>query len=165
MTRRLAISVTVSAALAAGLTLPAASQANLRVNLLKEDQDPSHLVTFTTAKCRKAKKKKALLKFHAKAKKGGYRLSVNVFKSGREHNIQYGFGPVDFTVTGPEGSFTNLNRPPNAPPGGGALVFNNRKKTRFGLGFSPAFSDDFGSGISLGGGVKCKYPKKKKPRR
>jgi hypothetical protein len=80
-------------------------------------------------------------------------------------NLAYGGdGPADFTVTGPDGSWTNLNRPPDAPPGGGAIVFN-QKRTRMGIGFAPAFDETFSSSIEMAGGLKCQYPKKKRRRR
>lgn len=147
------------------LALPATSQAKLHVDLLQGDDDPVPLVTFTTVKCRKTSKKKALLKFYATGKRKGYKISINVFKSGLDHFLRYGGdGPADFTVRGPEGEFTNLNRPPDAPPGGGAIHFSSKKKTKFGLGFSPTFNGSFSKGIDVYGSLKCKYPKKKKKR-
>ncbi len=150
--------VTLSLAVLA-LSLPAAANADVRV--LNND---GTLVSFKTAACKKATKKGALLKFIATAKSGGYTLRVNIFRLSRSINLTYGGdGPADFTVTGPGGSWTNLNRPPNAPPGGGAIVFNS-KRTRMGLGFSPAFDDALASTVGVGGGLTCKYPKKKRRR-
>jgi hypothetical protein len=123
------------ATLAIALSLPAASQADVRV-LLNDEQGGTELASFKTASCRRGKgKRPASLKFTAKAKSSnGYTSTVDLFTTGRSHDLQYG-GPNQFTVRGPAGEWTNLNRPPNAPPGGGAIQFN-AKRTRMGLGFS-----------------------------
>lgn len=151
----------LSVVLALFLSIPAAANANVRVL----NPDGGTVVSFKSASCKKATKKGALLKFIATAKSGGYRLSVNIYRLSNSINLIYGGdGPADFTVSGPGGSWTNLNRPPNAPPGGGAIQFN-AKRTRMGLGFSPAFDDALSSTVGVGGGLTCKYPKKKKKRR
>jgi hypothetical protein len=147
--------------LLAGLCVPAAANASVHVL----NPDGTQLVAFKTAKCQKASKKGALLKFIATGKSGGYTLHVNIFQLSNSINLVYGGdGPADFTVSGPGGSWTNLNRPPNAPPGGGAIEFNSNR-TRMGLGFSPAFDDALSSTVGVGGGLTCKYPKKKKKKR
>ncbi len=151
----------VLSALALALSVPAGAHANVRVLSPAGDQ----IVSFKSASCKKASKKGALLKFIATAKSGGYKLTVNIYRLSNNIGLSYGGdGPADFTVRGPGGSWTNLNRPPNAPPGGGAIVFN-AKKTRMGLGFSPAFDDGLASTVGVGGALTCKYPKKKKKRR
>jgi hypothetical protein len=143
---------------------PSASHAAVEVVQSDEEANQTTLVSFPTAKCVKGKGR--LLTFHAKAKRAGWSLSVNIFRTrAREVDLEYGSdGNADFTVRGPQGEFTNLFRPPNAPPGGGAIAFN-RKKTRMGLGFSPTFNENFSSSVSVAGGLKCKYPKKKRRRR
>ena len=148
-------------ALVLALSLPAAANANVRVL----DAEGSSLVSFKSASCKKASKKGALLKFIATAKAGGYKLTVNIYRLSNDIGLVYGGdGPADFTVRGPGGSWTNLNRPPQAPPGGGAIKFN-AKRTRLALGFSPAFDDGFSSSVGVGGALTCKYPKKKKKKR
>jgi hypothetical protein len=155
MSRRLLPLAVVSLALAA----PAAASASVQV---LDSETGGKIVAFKTATCKKATKKGALLKFIATAKSDGYTLHVNIFELSDDILLTYGGdGPADFTVSGPRGSFSNLNRPPDAPPGGGAIVFN-AKKTRMGLGFQPALNDSLTSGIDLAGGLTCKYPKKKK---
>lgn len=163
--RRPAHTYLLPTALAFALLLPAGAQANVNVSRLSNDADPVQLASFASAKCQRATKKKALLKFIATAKSGGYTLRVNMFKApSRTRTITYGGdGDVSFTVSGPGGSWTNLNRPPNSPPGGGAIAFN-AKRTRMGLGFSPAFDDSLSTAVSVAGGLTCKYPKKKKKR-
>ena len=144
------------------LALPASSHAAVDV---VQSESGDKLVSFKTAKCKKGLRKGNGLKFIATAKKGPWRLSVNVWTTARDMNLTYGGdGPADFTVSGPGGSWTNLNRPPDAPPGGGAIVFNP-KRTRMGIGFQPAFDDTFSSSIEMAGGLTCKYPKKKRRRR
>jgi hypothetical protein len=148
-------------ALLLALSIPAAAEANVRV--LTSDGDT--LVSFSSASCKKASKKGALLKFIATAKKSGYRLSVNIFQLSDDIDLGYGGdGPADFTVSGPGGSWTNLNRPPDAPPGGGAIRFN-AKRTKLALGFSPAFNGSFSSSVGVGGALTCKYPPKKKKKK
>jgi hypothetical protein len=145
-----------------GLCAPAA--ANASVQVLHSDSG-SKLVAFKTAKCQKATKKGAILKFIATAKSHGYTLHVNIYQLSDDMLLTYGGdGPADFTVSGPGGSWSNLNRPPDAPPAGGAIVFN-AKKTRLGLGFQPALNESLTSGIDLAGGLTCQYPKKKKHKR
>lgn len=163
---RLSSTFVLVGVLALSLTLPAMSQANVEVARISNDADPVPLASFASAKCQKATKKKALLKFIATAKNRGYTLHVNIYRSVSSSNmLTYGSdGDAEFTVSGPGGSWSNLNRPPNAPPGGGAIAFNG-KRTRMGLGFSPAFSDNLSTGISVAGGLNCKYPKKKKKKR
>jgi opacity protein-like surface antigen len=161
VTRRLLPLLVVSLALA----VPAAASANVVVL----SSDGNQVVAFTTAKCRKATKKAARLRFIATAKSGGYTLHVNIWQhlppAGEAITMTYGGdGPADFSVFGPGGSWSNLNRPPNAPPGGGAIVFN-AKRTRMGLGFQPAFDQAISSSVDVGGGLTCKYPKKKKKRK
>jgi hypothetical protein len=142
------------------LAIPASAQANVRVL----DSEGTTLVSFASASCKKASKKGALLKFIATARKSGYRLSVNIYRLSNDIDLGYGGdGPADFTVTGPGGSWTNLNRPPNAPPGGGGIRFNG-KRTRMSLGFTAAFDDGFSSSVGVGGALTCKYPKKKRKR-
>lgn len=160
---RIVLLTTAVLALTAGLLVPASAQA--RVTLyLNAEAGLTELATFSTAKCRKGKGKRAAqLKFTASARSSnGYRLRVDLFTRGLEHNLAYG-GPNQFTAVGPEGEWSNLNVPPNAPPGGGGIEFN-RKKTRMGLAFSPAFSSTGSVTASVTGGLKCKYPKKKKRR-
>jgi hypothetical protein len=150
--------------LLAALAVPAAASAKVIVL----DSEANQLVSFSSAKCQKATKKSASLRFIATAKSSGYTLHVNIWQmpSGTEPEIMTygGDGPADFTVTGPAGSWTNLNRPPDAPPGGGAIRFN-AKKTRLGIGFQPAFDQSFSSSIDMAGGLTCHYPKKKKHKR
>jgi hypothetical protein len=148
-------------ALVLALSIPAAANANVRVL----DSDGTSIVSFKSAACKKASKKGALLKFIATAKSGGYKLTVNIYRLSNDIGLIYGGdGPADFTVRGPGGSWTNLNRPPQAPPGGGAIKFN-AKRTRLALGFSPAFDDALSSTVGVGGALTCKYPKKKKKKR
>lgn len=156
MKRLLPISVLVVT-----LAVPASAAADVTVL----DSEGNRVVAFKSASCKKASKKGALLKFIATAKSGGYRLTVNIYRLSNNIGLVYGGdGPADFTVRGPGGSWTNLNRPPDAPPGGGAIVFN-AKKTRMGLGFQPAFNDGFSSSVGVGGGLTCKYPKPKKKKK
>jgi len=161
---RLPAATSVVALSILALAFPAASQAAVQVIQSDEEGNQTTLASFPTAKCVKGKGN--FLTFHAKAKRGGWSLSVNIFRTrAREVDLEYGSdGNADFTVKGPEGLFTNLFRPPNAPPGGGAIAFN-RKKTRMGLGFAPTFNEGFSSSVSVAGGLKCKYPKKKRRRR
>jgi len=161
---RIVVSTTAALALTTGLLAPASAQASVKA-FGNGENGLFELATFKTAKCRKGKgKSEESLKFTATAKSSnGYRLSVDLFTRGLEHNLAYG-GPNQFTVEGPAGVWSNLNVPPNAPPGGGGIEFN-RKKTRMGLAFSPAFPSAGGSvTASVTGGLKCKYPKKKKRR-
>jgi hypothetical protein len=147
----------------AGLAVPAVSHANLKVLQDRKDADPVELVTFKTAKCRKGAKNSRLLKFHAGAKKSGYKLSVNVWERGRELDLKFGGdSPADINISGPAGSWSTLNKP-STGTGVGALHFNG-KKTRLGLGFSPMFDDSLSSTISVGGALKCKYKKKRRRR-
>jgi len=150
---------TIAGLAALFLALPASSQANVDV---VDSGGGGTIVSFKTAKCKKGLRKGNGLKFIATAKKGPWKLSVNVWTSARDMSLTYGGdGPADFTVSGPGGSWTNLNRPPDAPAGGGAIVFNP-KRTRMGIGFQPAFDETFSSAVEMGGGLKCIYPKKKK---
>ena len=160
---RIVLLTTAVLTLLAGLLVPASAQARVKL-FLNGENGLTELATFSTAKCRKGKgKSEDSLKFTATARSSnGYRLSVDLFTRGREHNLAYG-GPNQFTAEGPAGEWSNLNVPPNAPPGGGGIEFN-RKKTRFGLAFSPAFSSTGDITASVTGGLKCKYPKKKKRR-
>jgi len=155
----------IAGLVALGLAAPAASQAKVDVLATPEEGDTVTLVSFKTAKCRKSSSKRAKLRFIATARKNGYRLDINIWTNSREETMIYGGdGPADLTLDGPEGNFTNLNRPPDAPGGGGAFRFN-RKRTQLGIGFSPAFNEDFSSSVSIAGGLKCQYPKKKRRRR
>jgi hypothetical protein len=144
------------------LAVPAAASASVQV--LNSDT-AAKVVAFKTAKCQKATKKSASLRFIATAKSSGYTLHVNIWELPAPTEpilLTYGGdGPADFTVSGPGGSWSNLNRPPDAPPGGGAIVFNS-SRTRMGLGFQPALNESQTSGIDLAGGLTCQYPKKHK---
>jgi hypothetical protein len=163
------LSLILLTAVAVGLSSPAVSQANVVVSLNDGGEaTDTTLAEFRTAKCRRAKSKRAKLRFTATAKPvagfgRGHKLEVDIFSRGRSHNLAYG-GPNQFTYTGPAGEWSNLVVPPNAPPGGGGIEFN-RKMTRMGLGFAPAFSTDTNSTVSVTGGLKCKYPKKRRKRR
>lgn len=150
----------VLGSLALALSMPAAAQANVTVLSAEGDE----LASFRSAACKKGQPR--LLSFTALAKSGGWRLRVNIFRGlTRGKDIVYGGdGDVDFTVTGPGGSFTNLNRPPNAPPGGGAVKFNG-SRTRMALGFTAAFNGSFSQTVGVGGALTCKYPPKKKKKR
>ena len=162
---RILLSTTAALALAAGLLVPASSSQASVLLSLNDGEGGTELATFRTAKCRKGKsKRRNALKFTATARSGnGYRLSVDLFSSAREVNFAYG-GPNQFTAEGPAGEWSNLNVPPNAPPGGGGVEFN-RKRTRMGLAFAPAFSSiGSDSTVNVTGGLTCKYPKKKKRR-
>ena len=160
--RRPRILFALLAVVIAGLAIPSAAQGALHVLKDQEDAEPVEVVTFNTAKCRKARSKRALLQFTATARKSGYRLSVNVWKRGLNLDLVFGGdGPADVNVSGPQGSWTSLNRPPRGVAAG-QLVFNNRKKTRMGLGFSPMFNDSFTNTASVGGGVKCRYKRRRR---
>ena len=142
------------------LSIPAAAQADVQVLSSEGDE----LASFKSAACKKGSKK--LLSFTALAKSRGWRLRVNIFHglTGEKEIVFGGDGDVDFTVSGPGGSFTNLNRPPQAPPGGGTVKFN-RSRTRMALGFVAAFNGSFSQSVGVGGALTCKYPPKKKKRR
>ena len=146
-------------ALVMALSIPAAAQADVKVLSAEGDQ----LASFKSASCKKGSKK--LLSFTSLAKSGGWRLRVNIFHglTGEKNIVYGGDGDVDFTVSGPGGSFTNLNRPPDAPPGGGAVKFNGRR-TRMALGFTAAFNGSFAQSVGVGGALTCKYPRKKRRR-
>jgi hypothetical protein len=147
-------------ALVLALSIPAVAQADVQVLA----NDGSELASFKSASCKKGSPK--LLSFTSLAKSDGWRLRVNIFHGlTTEKNISYGSdGDVDFTVSGPGGSFTNLNRPPDAPPGGGAVKFNG-KRTRMAIGFTSAFNGSRTDSVGIGGALTCKYPKKKKKKR
>ncbi len=150
--------------LTASLLLPAASQASVAVEQISNDADPVRLATFRTATCRRATRKRAIIKFTATARANGYVLRVDLFRKGRSHDLQYGpDSGAAFSVRGPAGYFSNVHAPPNAPLGGGAIEFN-RRGTRMGLGFVPAFNETITSAVSVAGGLTCKYPKKKRRR-
>jgi len=155
VTRYLPLAVVVLA-----LSMPAAANANVDVLSAEGDE----LASFKSASCKKGSKK--LLSFTALAKSRGWKLRVNIFHGlTTDKDIVYGGdGDVDFHITGPGGSFTNLNRPPNAPPGGGAVRFNGSRK-RMAIGFTAAFNGSFTQSVGIGGALTCKYPKKKKRRR
>jgi len=148
------------ALIALALSMPAAANANVQVLSAEGDE----LASFKSASCKKGSKK--LLSFTGLAKSGGWKLRVNIFHGlTAEKDIVYGGdGDVDFHITGPGGSFTNLNRPPKAPPGGGTVRFNGSRK-RMAIGFTAAFNGSFTQSVGIGGALTCKYPKKKKRRR
>ena len=156
---------TAVAAFAALALAPSASHADVEVVRTTEEGSAT-VVSFATAKCKKATRKRALLKFIATANRGAYELRVNVYRLRNRMNLRYGGdGPADLTVEGPEGVFSNASgKPPDAPPGGGSIVFN-AKRTRMGIGFAPMFTQDLNDSVSVAGGLKCKYPKKKRGRR
>ena len=147
-------------ALVLALSIPGAARADVKVLSAEGDE----LASFKSAACKKGSKK--LLSFTGLAKSGGWKLRVNIFHGlTAEKEIVYGGdGDVDFHVTGPGGSWTNLNRPPSAPPGGGAVRFNGNRK-RMAIGFTAAFNGGFSSTVGVGGALTCKYPPKKKKRR
>jgi len=147
-------------ALVLALSVPAAAQADVKVL----SAEGSQLASFKSAACKKGSKK--LLSFTGLAKSGGWKLRVNIFRGlDDEKNIVYGSdGDVDFHVTGPGGTFTNLNTPPMAPPGGGAVRFNGNRK-RMAIGFTAAFNGSFSQTVGIGGALTCKYPPKKKKTR
>ena len=165
MTRFFFGSALVGALALLAFALPSASQAEVVVLHSTENGDTTQIASFSSAQCRRAKTKKALLQFTATAKKGGFRLSVDIFRGLASYNpLVYGSdGDSQFTVAGGGSSWSNLNRPPDAPPGGG-IAFN-AKRTRMGLGFSPAFNPSISDPVSVAGGLTCKYPKKKKKKR
>src|SRR4051794_35926777 len=158
------------AAVAVGLSSPAAAQANVVISLNDGgDATDTILAQFKTAKCRRSKSKRpGGLKFTATARPlaqfgSGHKLEVDLFTTGRSHDLAYG-GANQFTYTGPARGGEKLNLPPNEPPRGGGVEFN-AKMTRMGLGFTPAFSADSDKTVSVTGGLTCKYPKPKRRRR
>jgi len=160
--------LTAAAFVALALAIPATSQAKPSVKVISGDEDGNvtTLASFPTAKCRNGAKKD-LLKWTAQAKRGGWRLSVNVYRI-PENPIPVVFGgdgPADINVYGPGGqSFSNLNDPGNGAIGLGAIKFGKGRKN-VGIGFSPAFDPEISSNVSIAGGLKCQYPKKKRRRR
>jgi len=70
----------VGAAVAAFAVLalvPSASHAGVRIIETDAGGDEATVVSFPSAKCKKASKKRATLKLTATAKRGGYTLRVN----------------------------------------------------------------------------------------
>jgi hypothetical protein len=95
---------------------------------------------------------------------GGYALDVKITGFGgygQTYNLAFGAGNPTFTVTGGSGPYSNLNAPPDAPPGGGAIKFASNG-SRMSLGFIDAFNPSISDSIALAGGMQCKKPKKGK---
>jgi hypothetical protein len=157
----LLLTALLTAAVIAGGALPAASQAV--VSVTKSDPGDSDaqilLAKFSSAKCRNVKDS-AGGGFVAVAQANGWQLEVIAPKKPkRSQLLRYKQG-ITVRVDGASETYSS-NFAPAAQSGrsAGALVFN-RKRTTMGVGFSPMFAKDFSS-VDVGGGLRCKYPKKK----
>jgi len=159
---RIVLSTTAVLALTAGLLVPASSQAVVSVTQADPGDSDAQIVLaeFRSAKCvnRKARVGGG---FNAVAKANGWQLEVqSITKPKRSQLLRYKRG-ITVRLDGASQTYSS-NIAPAAAAGrsAGALVFN-RKRTRMGVGFSPMFASDFTS-VDVGGGLRCKYPKKKK---
>ncbi len=145
--------------LALALALLAATPAAAKITAL--DGDSGAFVTeWSTLKCK--------LKsgdFLATAKSSeGYFLDINISGFGgfgNQYDLIYGQKDPNFFVSGNGQLFSNQFSPPDVEgQPGGFIVFSANGK-RIGFGFSPASNEDQSTGLSLGGGAKCKYPKRR----
>ncbi len=154
----LLLTALLTAAVIGGGALPAASQAVVSVTQSDPGDSDAQIVLaeFSSAKCRNRNGG-----FNAVAKAGRWQLEVvSISKPKRSQLLRYKRG-ITVRLDGPTGGFSS-NIAPAAAAGraAGALTFN-RNRTRMGVGFSPMFASDFTS-VDVGGGLLCKYPKKKK---
>ena len=148
-------------ALVLALSIPAAAQANVQV--LSAEGDAAGVLQ--ERRVQEGLEEAPVVHRRWPRAAAGSCGSTSSTGSPTEKNIVYGSdGDVDFHVTGPGGSFTNLNRPPDAPPGGGAVKFNGSRK-RMAIGFTAAFNGSFSQTVGIGGALTCKYPPKKKKKR
>lgn len=159
---RIVLSTTAVLTLTAGLLVPASSQAVVSVTQSDPGDSDAQIVLaeFRSAKC----KNRAVRiggGFTAVAKANGWQLEVIApNKPKRSQLLRYKQG-ITVRLDGLTGAFSS-NIAPAAAAGraAGALTFN-RNRTRMGVGFSPMFASDFSS-VDVGGGLTCKYPKKKR---
>ena len=155
---RIVLSTTAALALTAGLLVPASSQAVVSVTQSDPGDSDAQIVLaeFSSAKCRNRNGG-----FNAVARDGSWQLEVqSIIKPKRSQLLRYKRG-ITVRLDGTTGDFSS-NIAPAAATGraAGALTFN-RNRTRMGVGFSPMFASDFTS-VDVGGGLRCKYPKKKR---
>ncbi len=153
---RLATALLTAAAIGGG-ALPAAAAAEVSVTQADPNSDvQTVLAEFPSAKCRNRNGG-----FRAVAKADGWQLEViSIIKPKRSQQLRYKRG-ITVRLDGPNGEEFSSNFAPAAGAGraAGALVFN-RRRTRMGIGFSPMFARDF-SNVDVGGGLRCRYPKKR----
>ena len=154
----LLLTALLTAAVIGGGALPASSQAVVSVTQADPGDSDAQIVLaeFSSAKCRKRNGG-----FNAVARDGSWQLEVqSIIKPKRSQLLRYKRG-ITVRVENNSSTFSS-NIAPAAATGraAGALTFN-RNRTRMGVGFSPMFASDFTS-VDVGGGLRCKYPKKKK---
>ncbi|MEA2703205.1 MAG: hypothetical protein QOD63_1150, partial [Actinomycetota bacterium] len=79
---------------------------------------------------------------------------------GHDYPLVYGGTDPTFTLEGPGGPFSNYSLPGNQNPGGGAIHLPSGGKV-MGFGFVPTFNADASAGVTLAGGMTCRYPRKR----
>jgi hypothetical protein len=143
------------------LALVAAAPATADIKAL--DGNSGDLVTkWDSAKC---KVKKGEFLAVAKAP-GNWFLDINLTAGfsgfgNAPYPLIYGQKDPNFFVSGPGGLFSNQFSPPGVEGQPGGFVNFSANGKMMSIGFSPAANEDLSAGLSIGGGVKCKYPKKR----
>jgi hypothetical protein len=154
---------------AVGAFLLAAGTAQASVQIYDSGESGALIGEIQKADC-KVKGKAGNRLFYARAKTtdGAYKLFVMIldFRGfGEQYNVPYGqiATTVDLEGTSSSADYSNAYPfPGGQPPGGaGAIAFSKGGK-RMGLGVYALPNIDYSQGVSLAGGMKCAYPKRKK---
>jgi hypothetical protein len=126
------------------------------------------LAKFTTAKCRKGTTRKGSFFAKAISTNGQYEIDVAIyFAFTGLHEYDLALEPeanpyLRFSVEGDESGYSNEFVPPFPVPGFGQIRFSPNGK-RMGIGFGPAmWNRDASDSVVLAGGLKCRYPKKRR---
>jgi len=134
------------------------------------DSDTTALLdTYDRASCRSHKSGKVGFTAFSLPADASYTVDVFITKEvwrgfGHTYPMYYGAGGISVDVFGPGGAlFGNDDSLPGTPPGtvgaGGVKISNNGK--RFSVGAYGLPNDSFTAGVSVTGGGKCKYPKRR----
>lgn len=152
--------------LALALLAPASASATLEIR--NSDETNALLATVDTMKCKVDKRAKRPFKASGTANGGGYAVGLEIQKSdwkgfGHEYTLYYGDSGVFAAVASPTVQYSNEVEIPGTPPGvvpAGAIKLSANGK-RVAVGAYGLSDPSFSSGVSLTGGAKCKYPKRR----
>jgi hypothetical protein len=143
---------------------PAVSQGWIEISQLSEDGDTVVGVIHKATKCKKGRKG-ALIKYLVSAKSADGQWVLHVYwhqwSGFHEYALDYG-GDADpwFALNG---TYSNLNTPPDQPPFGGGIDWSGKAKQgrKFSIGFVPTFNQDLSAAVSVTGAIKCPKPRRK----
>ena len=132
----------------------------INVYRLTDSGGPEPLeATFKAGRCTRGR---AGWTLDARTKDKAWRLRARIGASfagfGRRYPLIYGAADPTFRLDGPGGPYSNFAVP--GSPGGGAIALSDDGKG-VGFGFVPTFNADRSAGVSIAGGMPCRYPRRR----